>query len=80
MLKTSYYRTDWNDTSPAMDKSMTNIYRGEIQLNKSFSDEVVIVTGIEGLSSNVKSNLFGNPDMISGGVYVQGDISWFSLL
>ena len=79
-VKTSYYRTDWNDTSPAMDKSLTNLYRGEVQVNKSFSDEVVIVTGIEGLSSNVKSNLFGNPDMISGGIYAQGDISYFSPL
>ncbi len=76
-VKTSYYRTDWNDTSPAMDNSLTNLYRGEIQLNKSFSNNLVIVTGIEGLSSNVKSNLFGNPDMVSGGIYVQGDISYF---
>ncbi len=79
-VKTSYYRTNWSDTSPAMDKSITNIYRGEIQLNKSFSDDVVIVSGVEGLSSNVNSNLFGNPGMVSGGVYVHGDISWFSPL
>ena len=79
-VKGSYYRTDWSDTSPAMDKSVTNLYRGELQLNKSFSNEVVLVTGIEGLSSNVNSNLFGNPDMISGGVYVHGDISYFSPL
>ncbi len=79
-IKTSYYRTDWSDTSPAMDNSITNLYRGEIQLNKSFSDNLVIVTGVEGLSSNVKSNLFGNPDMKSGGVYVHGDFSYFSPL
>ncbi len=79
-IKTSYYKTDWSDTSPAMDKSVTNLYRGEIQVNKSFSDNLVLVTGIEGLSANVKSNLFGNPDMISGGVYVHGDISYFSPL
>ena len=79
-IKGSYYRTDWSDTSPAMDKSVTNLYRGEVQLNKSFSDNLVIVTGIEGLSSNVNSNLFGNPDMISGGIYVHGDISYFSPL
>ncbi len=79
-IKTSYYRTDWSDTSPAMDKSITNLYRGEVQLNKSFSDNLVVVTGVEGLSSNVNSNLFGNPDMISGGVYVHGDISYFSPL
>ncbi len=79
-IKTSYYRTDWSDTSPAFDKSITNLYRGEIQLNKSFSDNLVVVTGVEGLSSNVNSNLFGNPDMISGGVYVHGDMSYFSPL
>ena len=76
-IKTSYYRTDWNDTSPAMDKSITNLYRGEVQINKSFSDNFVIVTGVEGLSSNVKSNLFGNPGMKSGGIYLQSDISYF---
>jgi iron complex outermembrane receptor protein len=76
-IKTSYYRTDWNDTSPAMDKSITNLYRGEVQINKSFSDNLVIVTGVEGLSSNVKSNLFGNPGMKSGGIYLQSDISYF---
>ena len=79
-VKGSYYRTDWSDTSPAMDKSVTNLYRGEVQLNKSFSNNLVIVTGIEGLNSNVNSNLFGNPDMLSGGIYVHGDISYFSPL
>lgn len=79
-VKTSYYRTDWSDTSPAMDKSLTNLYRGEIQLNKSISNNLVIVTGLEGLSSNVKSNLFGNPDMFSGGIYLQGDILYFKPL
>ncbi len=79
-VKGSYYRTDWSDTSPAMDKSITNLYRGEVQLNKSFSNDLVIVTGIEGLNSNVNSNLFGNPDMLSGGIYVHGDISYFSPL
>ncbi len=79
-IKTSYYRTDWNDTSPAMDKSLTNLYRGEVQLNKSFSNDLVIVTGIEGVSSNVKSNLFGNPGMLNGGIYVQGDLLYFSPL
>jgi outer membrane receptor for ferrienterochelin and colicins len=79
-IKSSYYRTDWNDTSPAMDKSLTNLYRGEVQLNKSFSNNLVIVTGIEGLSSNVRSNLFGNPYMISGGIYLQGDITYFTPL
>jgi outer membrane receptor for ferrienterochelin and colicins len=79
-IKTSYYRTDWSDTSPAKDKSLSNLYRGEVQLNKSFSNNLVIVTGIEGLSSNVKSNLFGNPGMINGGIYLQGDISNFTPL
>jgi outer membrane receptor for ferrienterochelin and colicins len=76
-VKTSYYRTDWSDTSPAMDKSLTNLYRGEIQLNKSFSDKLIIVTGAEGLTSNVNSNIFGNPGMWSSGIYLQGDISYF---
>lgn len=76
-VKTSYYKTDWSDTSPAMDNSVTNLFRGEVQLNKSFSDNLVVVTGLEGLGSNVKSNLFGNPDMMSGGVYLHGDYSYF---
>ncbi len=76
-VKTSYYHTDWSDTSPAMDESLTNLYRGEIQINKSFSDRLVIVAGAEGLSSNVKSNLFGNPGMWSSGIYLHGDISYF---
>jgi len=79
-IKTSYYRTDWSDTSPAMDESLTNLYRGEIQINRSFSDKVVIVAGVEGLSSNVNSNLFGNPEMWSGGLYLQGDISYLQPL
>lgn len=76
-IKTSYYRTDWSDTSPAMDKSLTNLYRGEIQLNKSFSENLIVVTGIEGVTSNVNSNLFGNPGMINGGIYMQSDLSYF---
>lgn len=79
-VKTSYYRTDWSDTSPAMDKSLANLYRGEIQLNRSFSNDLVIVTGVEALASNIKSNLFGNPDMFSGGIYIQSDISYFKPL
>ena len=75
-IKASYYLNDWDDNATPINASTSNLYRGEVQLNFSLSDNIVLVTGIEGNTASVKSNLFGNPNSNSVGVYALSDINF----
>jgi iron complex outermembrane receptor protein len=80
-IRASYYLNDWTDNATPLNESTSHLYRAEVQLNSILSDNVVLITGIEGISSNVNSNLFGNPDSYGIGVYALTDINFsFPLL
>ena len=77
-IRTSYYLNDWTDNATPHNEATSHLYRGEVQLNSILSDNVVLITGIEGIKSNVNSNLFGNPNSYGVGIYALTDIN-FSL-
>ena len=72
-IKGSYYRTDWADQTASKNSSKTDLYRGEVQLNKTFGNNFILVSGIEANTSRVTSNIFGNPTSFGIGAYSQGD-------
>jgi iron complex outermembrane receptor protein len=75
-IKARYYLNDWTDNATPLNESTSHLYRGEVQLNTILSDNVVLITGIEGLTSNVNSNLFGNPSSYGLGIYALTDINF----
>jgi len=72
-VKGGYYYTNWDDGSVPLNKSATDLFRGEIQLNSGLSDYLVLVSGIEASGTTVKSTLFGNPDAYGFGAYINAD-------
>ena len=80
-INTSYYLNDWKDNYTPMNESNSYLFRGEIQVNTSLSNSMIMVTGIEGYTSKVNSTIFGNPDSHSYGAYALLDIHFeFPLL
>ncbi len=75
-INASYYLNDWKDNFTPMNESTSNLFRGEIQVNTSLSNRIILVTGIEGYTSNVNSTIFGNPDSHSYGAYALLDINF----
>jgi len=80
-INTSYYLNDWEDNFTPMNESTSNLLRGEIQVNTSLTNKIILVTGIEGITSNVNSTIFGNLDSHSYGAYALFDMNFeFPLL
>jgi outer membrane receptor for ferrienterochelin and colicins len=75
-IKTSYYRNNWDDGSVPLNESTSNLYRLEVQSNGKISDNIILTSGIDGVTSNVKSTLFGNPYLLQSGIYTQADLSF----
>ncbi|GBD88356.1 vitamin B12 transporter BtuB precursor [bacterium BMS3Abin03] len=75
-IKGSYYFNDWNDNATPSNSATSNLYRGEVQINTSLTDKIVLVTGIEAITSNVNSNLFGNPTSYGIGTYALTDFNF----
>jgi iron complex outermembrane receptor protein len=75
-IRTSYYRNHFKDTGTALNESTSNLYRGEVQLTANISDKIILASGLEGNTSDVNSNLFGNPNAYGIGVYSVADISF----
>ncbi len=75
-INTSYYLNHWEDNFTPMHESNSKLFRGEIQVNTSLSNSLIMVTGIEGYTSGVKSTIFGNPDSHSFGAYALLDINF----
>lgn len=73
--KFSYYLNKWNDNSDFMNKSNSDIFRGEVQLSNFISDELVNISGSEYTYSQVKSNIFGDRKSNSFGIYSQIDFN-----
>lgn len=72
-VKGSYYHTYWDDGATPDNKSKTDLFRGEVQLNSSFSNSLVVVSGLETSGAKVNSNLFGNPTSFGFGAYSHAD-------
>jgi len=72
-VKGSYYHTSWDDGATPVNKSKTDLFRGEIQLNSSLSKSLILVSGLETSGAQVNSNLFGNPTSFGLGAYTQAD-------
>ncbi|MFI5236942.1 MAG: TonB-dependent receptor domain-containing protein [Ignavibacteriales bacterium] len=80
-VKTSYYRNYFKDNETNPNESTSNLYRGEIQLNTSVNDFIILTGGLDGNFSTVNSTLFGNPEAFGIGSYLVGDINFnFSLI
>jgi len=75
-INTSYYLNDWEDNFTPMNESVSKLFRGEIQVNTSLSNRLLLVTGIEGYTSSVNSTIFGNPDAHSYGAYSLLDMNF----
>ena len=74
-INASYYLNDWEDNFTPMNESTSKLFRGEVQVNTSLTNKLILVTGIEGITSNVNSTIFGNPDSESYGVYALFDMN-----
>src|SRR5690606_14267728 len=72
-LKASYYYTAWDDGAVPLNKSTTDLFRGEIQLNSVLSNSLILVSGVEASGAEVNSTLFGNPGSVSFGAYASAD-------
>ena len=75
-IKSSYYRNNWDDGSVPLNESTSNLYRTELQTNISLDKNLILTSGIEGVSADVRSTLFGNPNLNQTGIYTQGDFSF----
>ena len=75
-VRSSYYKTNWSDQTTSHNSSTTNLYRTEIQINNKISDKFILTSGIEGTSSSISSNIFGNPTSNGFGAYSQADVKF----
>jgi outer membrane receptor for ferrienterochelin and colicins len=76
-LRTSYYNTHWKDETTSMDDSRAQLLRGELQTTYQFSNNLVIVSGLEATTGKVKSNIFSNPTSNGFGIYSQIDYKFY---
>jgi outer membrane receptor for ferrienterochelin and colicins len=72
-IKASYYRSDWWDQTSSFDTSLSNLFRLEIQTNANLAKDLILVSGIEASTDNIKSNIFNNQSSFGYGIYSQAD-------
>jgi len=75
-LRGSYYRNYFVDNEIPSNESTSNLYRGEIQLHSTLSKVISLTGGVEGITSTVRSSLFGNPHSFQTGIYLLSDINF----
>ena len=75
-VRTSYYRNNFEDNDTPSNKSTSHLYRGEIQLNTSLTNSIMLTTGIELMPSKINSSLFGNPAAFASGIYAVTDFKF----
>lgn len=73
--KLSYYLNNWNDNSDFMNKSTSDILRGELQMSNFISEDLINISGAEYTYTQVESNIFGNRKSHSFGIYSQLDLN-----
>ncbi len=74
-IRASYYRSDWNDQTASRNNSLSNLFRLEIQTNATLSNNIILVSGIEGTKDGVSSNIFGDHNSYGFGAYSQVDFT-----
>jgi len=72
----SYYRSDWKDQTTSANSAITDLFRGEIQLNNLLTDKIFLISGIESSFSSVRSDIFGKPASFIIGTYTQGEFKF----
>ena len=72
-IKASYYRSDWWDQTASFDTSLSNLFRLEIQTNANLAKDLILISGIEASTDNIKSNIFNNQSSFGYGIYSQVD-------
>ncbi|MCL5030495.1 MAG: TonB-dependent receptor [Bacteroidetes bacterium] len=72
-VRGSYYRSDWKDQTTSHNNSLSNLFRLEVQANASLSDNLILVSGVEGTTDKVTSNIFNDQSAFGFGVYSQAD-------
>lgn len=75
-VKASYYGSDWKDQTTSHNNSLSNLFRLEVQANATLTDNILIVSGIEGTRDHVSSNIFGTRSSYGFGVYSQVDFNF----
>ena len=73
LLRTSLYRTHWEDRSESANTSTTYLSRNEIQTSYDYSEKLKNISGAEISYGTVESNIFSNPKSTAFGVYSQFD-------
>lgn len=72
----SYYRSGWEDQTESANSAVSDLFRGEIQLNNSLTEKIFLISGVESSFSAVSSDIFGNPISLSLGAYVQTEFKF----
>lgn len=75
-IRASYYRSDWKDQTESANSAISDLLRGEIQLNNSLTNQLFLISGIEASFSNVSSDIFGSPNGFSFGAYSQAELKF----
>ncbi len=75
-IRASYYRTDWWDQTASYDSSLSNLFRMELQANANLADNLILVSGIEGTTDKVTSNIFSDKSSYGYGIYSQLDYNF----
>jgi outer membrane receptor for ferrienterochelin and colicins len=75
-VNSSYYLTNWSDQTSSHDTSTTNLFRTEVQGNYKLSDGVILIGGVEGSETKIKSNIFGRPSGAGFGAYIHTNINF----
>ena len=78
--KFAYYYTNWEEDSEASNRSSTNLYRNNSQINFFLDDFSSLICGIEFSYGKVNSNIFSNPKSYNFGSYAQYDSKLFNNL
>ncbi|WP_337872678.1 TonB-dependent receptor [Ignavibacterium sp.] len=76
LLKGNYYRNNFSDNGIPQNISTSHLFRFETQLTSGLSERILLTSGFEVIPAKVKSNLFGDPDAFSAGLYSVADVSF----
>lgn len=70
-IKPSVYRTFWRDDSESSNNSTSFLYRAELQGIYKFDEKLTFINGLETQFGSIKSNIFGNRNSESFGLFSQ---------
>lgn len=79
-LKTRYYYIDRTNLTNAAQSTTSAIIYGDYQFQRKWGESAVLTSGITGIRTDVKSNLFGDHFSNNYAVYTQFEKSFFDKL